>query len=512
MKILCHLLPSSTRARFLFLISLAGLPLHVFGQGSLTPSGTPGPTMKSLDQIEARTPISSLPFVVGTGGSYYLTKSLSIASGDAITISASGTTLDLNGFEITSTEPSPAHTGVVIGSGLRNVRIMNGQIRGNVVLSGSTFSGSGFANGIVATGTPSTNVNISNVSVSGVLSSGINLTFSGTVEFCSVNIAGNVGISADSVVYSTAYQCGIGGIRANSVASCSVSLTSTGNDGITAQIVTGSSASGNVPSGEGAINASVARDCYAVATSGAGDGVLSYTAENCQGFSNGAGSGIHAFQTAISCSGRANGTGTGVNVAGTAFDCYGIAGTGSGISAAAAENSYGTNSGSVAAVSVPNGAAHNCYGTNAGSGPGIAAATAESCYGVSTTTAATVTTIGISAQNATGCYGASSVGNGIQAISVANCYGTSSGTAGGTSAGIFAQVAQNCYGINTSPVAGSGYGIFAGDAMNCRGEAAHSNQAGGFGVFAGGTAFACDGGSAVGAGVTYFCRPTSNYP
>src|SRR5437667_49820 len=44
-----------------------------FGQGSLTPPGPPAPSMKSLAQIEPRTPISSLPFTINAAGSYYLT-------------------------------------------------------------------------------------------------------------------------------------------------------------------------------------------------------------------------------------------------------------------------------------------------------------------------------------------------------------------------------------------------------------------------------------------------------
>jgi len=37
--------------------------------------------------FEPRTPISSLPFTISTSGSYYLTKNLSVATGDGITIS-----------------------------------------------------------------------------------------------------------------------------------------------------------------------------------------------------------------------------------------------------------------------------------------------------------------------------------------------------------------------------------------------------------------------------------------
>src|SRR5947207_9658704 len=75
-------------------------------QGSLTPPGAPNPTMKSLDQIEARTSISSAPYTISSAGAYYLTNNVSVGSGDAITINASGVDLDLNGFTISSTASS----------------------------------------------------------------------------------------------------------------------------------------------------------------------------------------------------------------------------------------------------------------------------------------------------------------------------------------------------------------------------------------------------------------------
>lgn len=86
----------------------------VYAQGNLTPPGAPAATMKTLDQIEPRTPINqvSLPFTINASGSYYVTENLSVASGNAITINASGVTLDLSGFTITSTSATAAGNAV----------------------------------------------------------------------------------------------------------------------------------------------------------------------------------------------------------------------------------------------------------------------------------------------------------------------------------------------------------------------------------------------------------------
>src|SRR5260370_25455545 len=72
-----------------------------FAQGSLTPPGAPGPTMKTLSQIEPRTPISSLPFTINAPGAYYVTTNLTGVTGtNGITIAANDVTLDLKGFSL----------------------------------------------------------------------------------------------------------------------------------------------------------------------------------------------------------------------------------------------------------------------------------------------------------------------------------------------------------------------------------------------------------------------------
>jgi parallel beta-helix repeat protein len=119
----------------------------VFAQGSLTPPGVPAPMMKSLDQIEPRTPISSLPCVVSHSGSYYLTTNLFGSDGqDGIIVTANDVTLDLNGFVLDGTvtvgtrvaqgQPVPqmgtmgSLNGINATSGVVNLVVRNGSLRG----------------------------------------------------------------------------------------------------------------------------------------------------------------------------------------------------------------------------------------------------------------------------------------------------------------------------------------------------------------------------------------------
>jgi parallel beta-helix repeat protein len=115
----------------LALISAFSLqPPDLFGQGSLTPPGAPAPTMKTLAQIEPRTPISSLPFIITNGGSYYLTTNLTGSGGgtNGITITANHVTLDLGGFVLSGIPGSG--TAINVPALQTNLVIHNGTIRG----------------------------------------------------------------------------------------------------------------------------------------------------------------------------------------------------------------------------------------------------------------------------------------------------------------------------------------------------------------------------------------------
>ena len=123
----------SIRSRTLLPLVLSTLNPHsstLFAQGSLTPPGAPAPTMKSLDQIEPRTPISSLPYTISSGGSYYVTTNLTGLGGSSkgVTISSGNVTLDLNGFALLGV-PGSAECVFISGS-YTNITVRNGTIGG----------------------------------------------------------------------------------------------------------------------------------------------------------------------------------------------------------------------------------------------------------------------------------------------------------------------------------------------------------------------------------------------
>ena len=84
--------------------------------------------MKTLEQIEPRTPVSLLPFTISKPGSYYFTTNLiGVVGTNGITISSDDVTLDLNGFALVGVPGSL--TGIDVSSIQRNIEIRNGIVR-----------------------------------------------------------------------------------------------------------------------------------------------------------------------------------------------------------------------------------------------------------------------------------------------------------------------------------------------------------------------------------------------
>lgn len=116
----------------LCVLMLTGWAAHA---GPLDPPAGPiAPTMKTLDEVEARTPVQSLPgsasaiHVINQPGSYYLTGNITGEIGKSgVRITANDVTLDLNGFSLIGVTDS-LH-GVHMPSFKQNVVIRNGNIR-----------------------------------------------------------------------------------------------------------------------------------------------------------------------------------------------------------------------------------------------------------------------------------------------------------------------------------------------------------------------------------------------
>ncbi len=130
-------------------------------QGPLTPPGAPARTMKTLDQVEARTPIDLIhappsgtnaandTFTITQAGSYYLTSNLVFSTPTGIEVTVSGVTIDLNGFRITGISSTNGQKGVSVLAMAYGCMIQNGTVeRCAAGISSDAATGLAVAQGI----------------------------------------------------------------------------------------------------------------------------------------------------------------------------------------------------------------------------------------------------------------------------------------------------------------------------------------------------------------------------
>ena len=91
------------------------------------PGGSIQPTMKTLTEVEPRTPIraADLPLPISSPGSYYLVENITTAGG-GITITSDEVTIDLNGFSLVG----GTGAGISIPDPHMNITVKNGTVRG----------------------------------------------------------------------------------------------------------------------------------------------------------------------------------------------------------------------------------------------------------------------------------------------------------------------------------------------------------------------------------------------
>lgn len=199
--------------------------------GNLTPPvGSPTSTMKTLQEVEPRTPIQSLGasgsamHAIFSSGSYYLTGNLIVPAGSiGIQVSADNVTIDLNGFSILGSGSGASSNGINVPSARRYLTIKNGVISnfGGVCVDASNVTGGNFENLAVRDSSGNNGIEVgSHAVVRGVRAE-------------SNNVAGIAGVVGCTFTDCIAIDNGGDGVAAGSYATVNnCTATENGQDGI----------------------------------------------------------------------------------------------------------------------------------------------------------------------------------------------------------------------------------------------------------------------------------------
>lgn len=273
------------------------------------PPGPIGPTMKTLTEVEPRTPIhaAGLPRIISSPGSYYLAENITTAGG-GITITSDGVTIDLMGFTLSGGTGS----GIDIPDPHQNITIKNGIVRGWAMngIAASTTSNSRFQDLVLSNnGTTLSHHGlhagpgciVSRCTMANNTGDGIRLSHNATISDSIANGNGRIGITITSgtVTSCSARNNASTGIRASGAAvidGC-VSTASINGDGISAGV------------------GSVVKNCSAV--SNGDDGIVISFGEvrGCTCYDND-GDGIHAGFDSIIISNNCSRNTVGIDVGG----------------------------------------------------------------------------------------------------------------------------------------------------------------------------------------------------
>lgn len=282
--------------------------------------------MKTLQQIEPRVPISSLPFVIDAPGHYYLTGDLEFTGGSnfaAIRILADYVTLDLNGFRI-FTALASAPPAVYITGARRSVTVRHGSIVGQTVVteSGSfpnkTWSATaqGFSHGVVSE-PGAVGLRLEGLAIVGCREHGAWLVGNRhTVIDCQFRSNGFTGLFANNsyVERSTAVGNRWTGLQviAGQVVNCAAE--SNGSDGFLVSLshVRGSVAARNGIEGFLGVDATLS-ECVADSNQGEGFDLAGGSVTGCAARGNGA-TGVYAPRGAVSQSTAESNWGHGIEV------------------------------------------------------------------------------------------------------------------------------------------------------------------------------------------------------